>query len=425
MIIRIPTFDTNNIASLLLGLLLSFVFVGLEPFSMGSNFDVDISTTGGGDAVRQLIFLLFFILAAAIFIKKRDFTGIRKMPLFVVFMIWCSLSFLWADHPSISIRRIALLLITVSTIFMMISCMSLEQIINCLTKTLAILIVTSLFSVLIIPGAIHQTRELFDSGLGGSWKGVFIHKNHAGPAVVIAISLFAYQFYHDKKITWILLFLSSLLFLYFTKSKTSIALLIPSIIFGLLFFNILRNNFFARFVGALFFIFLILLFSIREPILILLASVLDNPEAFTGRAAIWDIVIRASMDYFWLGIGYGSVWFVGDDMLLSYYGYGWVDWVYTLTHAHNGYLEILISLGFVGLILCILTFLILPFYKSIELSKHSVHPFMFIYFSSFLFFSLHNMLENNFLYPSGRWFLLLIFYFTLYLKTDELNFKKN
>lgn len=425
MIIRIPAFDYQNVASLALGLLLCFVFIGLSPFATSSNFEVDISTTGGGNYIRQLVFLSFFILSLFLFFQKKDFSDFSKIPLFSAFMIWCLLSVIWADHPEISIRRVILLLITVSTIFMLVSCMSLEQVINCLTRTLAVLIVISLLSVLIIPGAVHQGAELFDTGLEGNWKGVFIHKNHAGPALVIATSLFIYQFFQKRSFLWLVLVFISLIFLYFTKSKTSMALFFPSLIFGFILFKTLKNKIISRVVGILFLLILSMIFFLREPILFALSTILENPEAFTGRSTIWDIIFRVVQDHFWLGIGYGSVWYVGDNMLIADYGHGWVDWVYTLTHAHNGYLEVLISLGFIGLVLCVTTFVIMPLFKAISLSNSAVHPFMYLFFSSFFFFSLHNLLETDFLYPDGRWFIILIFYFTLYLKSECLKSKKS
>ncbi|MEE2024478.1 O-antigen ligase family protein [Alkalimonas mucilaginosa] len=426
MIIRIPKFNYQNAASLLLGLLLAFSFTGLSPFSTSSGLDIELSDTGGGSFARQIIFIFFFGGALAIFLKKQNVSELQKIPLLLLFMGWCFLSIFWADHPAISVRRVALLLITVSTIFMLISCMTLDQTIICITRVLATLVIISLIAMPVLPGAVHTGAELFDTGLEGNWKGIFIHKNHAGPALMVAISLFLYQYYHKRSYVWLVLVFLAFIFLVFTKSKTSIALLMPSLMFGYLLYKTLHLKSFSNIVGIIYICILSLLFILREPIIDSFVSILDNPEAFTGRATIWDIILRAIQDHFWFGIGYGSVWSVGEDMLVAEYAFGWVDWVFTLTHAHNGYLEVLISLGIIGLTLCLATFVIMPFFKAVSLSNSSVHPFMFLFFSSFLFFTLHNMLETDFLNATdGRWFLILIFYFTLYLKGSELKQKRS
>ncbi|MEN3157067.1 O-antigen ligase [Alkalimonas sp. NCh-2] len=426
MIIRIPAFTHQNLASLLLGLLLAFAFVGLSPFSTNSGLEIELGDTGGGSFIRQLVFISFFAGSLTIFLRNQRISELKKIPLLLIFMGWCFLSVFWADHPDISIRRVVLLLITVSTIFMLISCMTLDQTIMCVTRVLAVLVVISLIAIPILPGAVHTGAELFDTGLEGNWKGIFIHKNHAGPALVVAISLFLYQYYHKKSYVWLVLILLAFIFLIFTKSKTSAALLIPSLAFGYFIYKTLHIKSFSNVVGISYVVILLSIFLLREPIINGFVSILDNPEAFTGRATIWDIILRAIQDHFWLGIGYGSVWSVGEDMLVVEYAFGWVDWVFTLTHAHNGYLEVLISLGIIGLSLCVFTFVIMPFFKAVSLSRTTVHPFMFLFFSSFLFFTLHNMLETDFLNATdGRWFLILIFYFSLYLKLDDLNFKRS
>ncbi|WP_188689760.1 O-antigen ligase family protein [Bowmanella pacifica] len=419
MLIRIPAFDLHRLASYTLSFLLVFSFVGLSPFATSSGLDIEMGDTGGGNFLRQLVFISLWASSFFCFIKLSSVYEFKKIAWFLVLVVWCILSIAWADHPSISVRRVFLLLITASTIFMLVSCLTLKQVIDCLTVVLASLVIISLISIPVLPGAVHMGAELFDTGLEGNWKGIFIHKNHAGPALVVAISLFLYQYSLGRKKMWLLLSISALIFLAFTKSKTSLALLIPSLLFGLMMMRLLKYKVFSAALIVFYILLISLLILFRESILDAFIGVLDNPEAFTGRATIWDMVIRAIGDHFWLGVGYGSVWSVGDEMLLATYAFGWVDWVFTLTHSHNGYLEAFISLGFIGFLLVLLVFIVLPIFKAVSFGGGASHPFIYIFFSSFFFFSLHNMLETDLLNSAdGRWFMMLILYFCLYLKSD-------
>jgi len=113
--------------------------------------------------------------------------------------------------------------------------------------------------------------------------------------------------------------------------------------------------------------------------------IIANPEAFTGRAAIWDLMLQAIEDNFWLGLGYGSVWFVGDDMLLTDYAFGWVDWVFTMTQGHNGYLDTVLSIGIVGLLMTLWIMFIKPMYMIISETKDRDYRPLLLMFLFFLF----------------------------------------
>ena len=71
---------------------------------------------------------------------------------------------------------------------------------------------------------------------------------------------------------------------------------------------------------------------------------------FTGRTEIWDLTWRAALQRPLLGYGYLSFWqdYIGDNGLLARLG------MWQVAEAHNGYIEALLSAGFVGLTLVVL-----------------------------------------------------------------------
>ncbi|GAA0670968.1 O-antigen ligase family protein [Rheinheimera tangshanensis] len=419
MILSKRAFDVNNVASLILALIVAFSFIGLSPFSVMDNDVRALDETGASNLLRQIIYLLFFIVSVFFYknhVKVGDFK--QSMPL-VLMLSWCLLSVLWADHSLISLRRVGLLFIITSSIFMLVSVLSFNQVIASISNIMVIMIITSLISIPIIDGAVHSGTELLDSGLIGSWKGIFIHKNHAGPALVFSISLFIFNFNRTNRFRWLVMIVLSLVFLIFTKSKTSIVLLLPCLLFGYLMYKSNDNPGSKRFITILFFL-ILTSFVLSIPLLLdFFVELLDNPEAFTGRSTIWNMVYLLIKDHFWFGVGYGSIWSVGEDMRLVDYAIGWVDWVFTLTHAHNGYLEIFASTGFVGFLLSVLVFVVLPFLNGLSIRFHAP-KFIFLYFSIYLFFVLHNLVEVDYLNPAdGRWLLILIMHFCLYIKNER------
>jgi O-antigen ligase len=99
---------------------------------------------------------------------------------------------------------------------------------------------------------------------------------------------------------------------------------------------------------------------------LLLASVFDLSEMFaglmgrdptlTGRTDIWKVLLQMQTNPL-IGLGYASLW-AGDRMaaILRIAGSNFVN------ETHNGYLEIYMTLGFVGLALCVV-FLLAGFRK--------------------------------------------------------------
>jgi len=68
------------------------------------------------------------------------------------------------------------------------------------------------------------------------------------------------------------------------------------------------------------------------------SSVLGREESLTGRSDIWAALVPYAMNKPILGFGYGGFWTDAMRQISS-------------SHAHNGYLDIILNLGFVGLIL--------------------------------------------------------------------------
>ena len=76
-----------------------------------------------------------------------------------------------------------------------------------------------------------------------------------------------------------------------------------------------------------------------------LSNILYGDPTFTGRSIIWEFV-RAEIDHRPLfGWGYQSFWLVGPDAPSIVNAPGWVK---DMPNAHNGYLDTMVEMGYVG-----------------------------------------------------------------------------
>lgn len=381
-------------------------FIGFNFFPSASD-GRDVSDTGGGNAIRQLMFIALFIFSICL-LSLSKLTKIKfflKNRLLLLISFWFLISFIWSDQPAITIRRATLFFIVCFIPITLCFLMGFNNFIKVNAKILAFFIVVSIFSCFFISDAIHN-GEVLDVALNGAWRGLFGHKNNA--AIVAAMSgfIFLYQYLEEKNKVWLFLFFCALFFLFFTKSKTTMSLFIPVI---------LLSWFLSNHRSIKYFWYLIFLLSLIVPLSLLLGFqelntyLFDNPELFTGRAIIWQVVLEAIADNPIIGLGYGAVWSAGEFSAITEYGINTSAWVSGISHGHNGYLDILLATGVLGLIL--FTLLLFKTFKKITSEVNNSNNQKFLCLSIIFFLIIHNFLESSFtVYYSHGWYFFLLVY---------------
>jgi exopolysaccharide production protein ExoQ len=123
---------------------------------------------------------------------------------------------------------------------------------------------------------------------------------------------------------------------------------------GLMFQVLLSLNTSMRLLFSSFGLVIILgLFAAAFPIAFILMEALGKSPDMTGRVPIWVALFVWAQERPWLGFGYSTGFkFEMVPRLTEYIGFA-------ADHAHNGYLEIFIGLGYVGV--AALVFVILSF----------------------------------------------------------------
>lgn len=403
----IATAKTSSSERLVAVLFVSFLlvcFVGFHP--LGHIEDLAIDDTGGSDVFRQLAFSVLGVLTASIALVApgKWFVRLFSVPI-VLTMFWCFLSAFWSPVPDISVRRLALAIIILTTVFACVSVLHATRSSRLLAYTLIGIIALSIGAGLISPDAKHQAWHATNQALVGDWRGLFPHKNDAGAASAILIILCVFFYATEQRWIWLLGLVLGAILLVLSSSKTSMGVLVPALAIGLLYSHFLKmkngRRLYVVFCFLLTWLAILLLVVYQQSI----ANTFDDPEAFTGRTQIWGGLTDAIEAHPWWGFGYDSLFMVGIETPLLDYA---PSWVVLMSHGHNGYLELMATVGLVGLTLALWAFVIQPIYVIISTDGFD-RRWVGLVISLTVFFLLHNMMETSLLKGARMvWVVMLV-----------------
>ena len=292
------------------------------------------------------IFLAISLIFLALYSKEIALLFLKNKALVLLLLItW--LSYFWSNDPSVTVRRSLLL-----TAFTLIACVAvlkldLPDIIRTLLYLSFFIVGSSIIFLIVFP-------ELGFNPDGRGARGVFLHKNifsiflvttlvATGAAIRLKI-LPQYWGYGYLALCCFLLIL--------TNSATAwVVALITLAVHLLIKLRGLKLKYFLAIIAlgvAAFF----LLMPIAIINLDVLFASLDRDPTLTGRDDVWAYALRMIEDRMLLGYGYAAFW--ESEPFVSYVKET-LNW--HITHAHNGYLEVWLGLGFVGLGLIVFYYL--------------------------------------------------------------------
>lgn len=314
--------------------------------------------TGEGSPLRQICY--FIILPIAIFTVQPLKRPQRLLAIpwtLLLALGWCWLSLSWAIEPGIALRRLLLTTIVIWTLFLTVEAIGYQRIINVARVVLVVTLVANFLAVILTPSfGIHQFADLSDPGLVGDWRGVMLQKNFAGAACAFTLIMFILDASHIARWLRAIVVVAAIVFLIKSGSKTSMGIAVLGILVGFLY---TRYNpaYRSLLIPALLIIgtTIALLLQIYWDVLI---APLSDQGAFTGRTQIWPPLFAFFQDHWFFGAGYGSFWNIGyGDSPIYTYSKGWVTHI---TQGHNGYLDLLVTIGLPGLLLVIFATILVP-----------------------------------------------------------------
>ena len=376
--------------------LLLLIFVGLDAFSpppLVSQFG-GVQEASKGDMLRQICYLGVGALVALAALQRHGFSALRAIPLpMALLLAWCIASALWAPEPNVVIRRAGLEVVIVVSLLLSVDTLGPQKPFLGWRWLMALVLLVNFVSVPLVPVARHLAGDT-DPALVGNWRGLYGHKNIAGAICAITAILFLFTRTGWKNIVGIAIAAAAVFFLVMTRSKTSMGFFLVPLLAGLAY----RSGWRDGLSRAILCVAALLLVTGLISLVLLdagtIAHMLEDPREFTGRAAIWAAELRYIADHPLLGSGFGT--FTDTGGLSPLHDYVGSSWVEAVSHGHNGYLQILVTIGGIGFLLTVLATIVWPLRRfwTLDLDDDAFKPMLFALFT---FLVLHNFMESDFL----------------------------
>ena len=308
------------------------------------------------------------------------------------------LSTLWSIDPLLTLRRSSFFTLSTVMAAYLGERYSIEELAGLFAEAECWLMGGSLAMFCILPAKVLDPSHM------GAWKGLTVHKNVFGECMAVAVVLLLLVRFRGHRMLQRFFFIASVGLLYLAHSVT------PTIACGVVVLSIpvlrrvsrLRIQERVIAYGLLATVAVVGSFAMTTYSASLLQLV-GKDSTLSGRAELWSLVMDAIWKKPILGYGYEAFWqgFKGESRGILE-STGWL-----VPMAHNGYLDLWLSLGLVGLAVYALVFL-----KSIRMAlrylRHDrrstgVWPVAYL-----LFFSLHNSAESTLLTRTTFEFLMFV-----------------
>ncbi len=304
-------------------------------------FGLDGGETGG--ILRYSWIALYVPLAALIALRMRRVLAIVGADLWLaLLLVMCVLSAVWSVAPEDTLRRSLALLMTAGLAYYVAALHHPVSQLRMLAVALTLATGAGLMAGLLVPeiGVMTMLHP-------GAWRGVFINKNTFGVVAALnCVILLVLWLLDGAPRAWLALALvASSTALLLSRSVTALITTI-GVATVVICVAVVRRQ---RSVGVL-----LVLAGLCAAIGVLLLTSVEavlvwsgRDPTLTGRTLIWQATWELIQQRPIWGFGYGAFWLEGNESASVLQEA--VRWA-TPT-AHNGYLDLILQLGFVGLIL--------------------------------------------------------------------------
>lgn len=331
--------------ALLIGLLLIFS-EGILPRLLSGDESAD-----GSALLRYLWLPVYAVTFAGIIWKIREVAQTcLRLPFLMGLLAVCAVSFTWSIDPGLTQRRSLAIIMTTGAGLYVGSRYSWRTLIRAIAIAWFIVAATSFLTAIVAP-ALGRDFEIH----GGAWKGLFYEKNQLGGHMARAALFGAFLLIMDRQYRFFwagLTGLSTLLVLLTTSKTALLGLLIAIGILGAA--AIMKRGMVFGLVTAWLGV---VASAVGTGLLVfapeLVVAVLGRDLTLTGRTDIWIALMDFISERPLLGYGYGAFWDPGSNP---------GNWVREILQweaptAHNGWIEVTLALGLIGLALLALDFL--------------------------------------------------------------------
>ncbi|MBW4477948.1 MAG: O-antigen ligase family protein [Tolypothrix brevis GSE-NOS-MK-07-07A] len=383
----------------------AFVILGLTFFT--GAFDIGLTLATGpllpGIITTLLRYLIWLTSLVLICLNWKDAlrTANQDKILWILTLI-ILLSFIWSGDIQLTLKSSREVWQMTSFSLYFATRFSLKEQVRLIACTFAIGALLSIVGALILPSvAIHQLDH------PGAWRGIYEYKNTFGSMMIIS-SLAFFCLPIDKPqhrlYKWAGISLSLTMILLST-SKTSLV-----VYFLIILILIFYRNF--RWRGKITVVFLDLGVLILACVGTLVISYwvdiitgLGRDPTLTGRTILWGVILFRLNERPWLGFGRDVYWTPAGKYAREAgqaLGNGFIA-----PHAHNGFIDFALEVGFIGLSLFLLSYAI-AFGRALKRAyatnnSEDLWPFAFL-----IFLAMNNMTESYLLRHANIYWVLYV-----------------
>lgn len=294
---------------------------------------------------------------------------------FAAFMVLIPLSAMWSIEPSATINRF----VSLASIVLVCFAISLAGWDRQRFKQLTIPPVMYILVLSLVVGMMYPDRIIErgdDLSQKNAWHGITLTKNQLGMIASIGVIICVNSWLaREGRTLWAIAGAGvAFICLILSRSNTSLLAAMIAVLFMVLVMrvSIIRQRYSAHVVIGLVVVLLLYECVIQDVIpgahtlLAPIRAMTGKDGSLSGRTIIWDIIKQHIQGAPYLGTGYGAYWLGAVPRSPSYV------FVYTMyfypSESHNGYLEIVNDLGYLGLT-CLLVFLIAFMRQALELMR--------------------------------------------------------
>jgi exopolysaccharide production protein ExoQ len=334
--------------------LLYFALDGVSPFvNSGTAMRAVQTSSAGGVFIDRFSNILIFIVCMLFVIRRHHSVSAlsMKMKLITGFPIFAFLLSPVSQQITRTCSASIVLLGGILLIFYIMSRYTLNEVLELFLVLGTGTIMASILFAVALP---QYGRDLM-GGHSTAWKGIFSAKNYLGNMALFFLTVAVS--YRPRTNFWKSLRISQILFcllsIAFSRAATSYLLTAVYIAYALtlkMVRGFRKKDYFVAF------ILLFVIFAAGIVVIILqpdfLISLLGKDATLTGRTEIWDAVMGSIIKHPLFGYGYQAFWlgFKGESyrIILT------VTWA--LGQAQNGFLDVTLEMGVVGLSIVLLLF---------------------------------------------------------------------
>jgi O-antigen ligase len=391
-------FPQARVATIIAAILLTTVIMSFRPFQPSG---AEVKPEGGGDIVNQLGFsslgalALFGLLAFA----NPNVLKVFFSPWWLLLIAFFALSVLNAADPAAASRAAFFTVIGILTV---VAVLALPRDADSFSALIAfagiVIVVVSYIGLVALPDVAIHTTASAEPEHAGLWRGVFAHKNIAGPVMSCFSFGGLYLLRRGWRRTGLFLLASAMIFMVNTGSKTT-AGLVP-LTFAIV---VLPGLIGMRRITVILFAVAMIGTGLATLGIVFIEPLKEFANAnfpgltYTGRVTLWEFGGDMLAERPWFGFGYDSFW--GSPMLLETDQPFDRPWdIRNIVHGHDSYLDLAIAMGIPALCVALYTFLVEPLRDYMRIPHLKENIFLGDFFMMVLLFTALNAFLESFFF---------------------------